>query len=149
MHSRLALNIDTRKTWTVVALILSGVIAALLSIAGFLICTVGEGLDPQHPAYFAFALSVTAAFPAFLVFGLWSPSKPSILWVWLVCVFGALFIMIRNDCVQVRCPPPNLIIFLRSYLAEPRMWLVFSLPILGQLEASFGSRKTKMREGKI
>jgi hypothetical protein len=149
MHSRLALNTDTRKTWIAVALILSGVIAALLSFAGFAICTIGEGLDPKHPAYFAFALSVTAALPAFLVFGLWSPSKPLILWVWLICVFAALFIMNRNDCVQGRCTPTNPIIILRSFLAEPRMWLVFSLPILGQLEASFGSRKMNMREETI
>jgi hypothetical protein len=139
------------KTMTVFGLGLAGLLSLGLSFMGFLILGIGEACCPSNTAggwaYFLFAALLTLSAVVIVLYAVWTPPKPLLVWSWAIAIVAALEIMTFQTYNPAKSTSHNLFFIFLQEWTIPQVWLPIGIAALCQLEAHKGSRTGKSSLG--
>jgi hypothetical protein len=141
------------QTMTVFGLGLAGLLSLGLSFMGFMILGIGEACCPSNTtggwAYFLFAAFLTSSAGVIILYAVWAPPKPLIVWSWAIAIVTALEVMTFQTYDPAKSTSHNLFfIFLQGWTI-PQVWLPFGIAAFCQFEARKGSRSRKSSLGTL
>jgi hypothetical protein len=132
------------ETTTIFGLGLAGLLSLGLSVTGFLILGIGEACchlaGPGGLAFLCFACFLTLSVVVVVIYALWTPPQPLIVWLWAIAIITALEVMTFRTCDPAKNTTHNLFLVFLGEWTIPQVWLPFGVAALCQLEASKGRR---------
>jgi len=136
---------------SVVSLGLAGVLSLGLSFFGFLALGIGEACchtnESGGRAYLLFASLLTSSVIVIIIYSVWAPPKPLIVWFWAAAIVTALEVMIFQTYDPAKSTSHNkLFVFLDEW-SIPQVWVPMLVAVLCQFEASKGRRRLPQVEG--
>jgi hypothetical protein len=139
------------ETMTVFGLGLAIILSMGLSVVGYLILGVGEaccpGNTPGSWAYFSFAALLTLSAVVTVLYAVWAPPKPLLVWSWAIGIVTALEITTFQTYDPSKSTSHNLFFIFLQEWAIPMVWLPFGVAALCQFEAQKGPRTRKSSLG--
>jgi len=136
-----------RRTLTVICLGIAGLLSLGQSFMGFMILGMGEACchrnEPGGWAFFIFAASITSAVFVILLYAIWAPAKPLIVWLWAIAIVTALEVMTFQTYDPAKSTVHNSFLVFLSEWRISQVWIPFGIAALCQLEARKGSRTGK------
>jgi hypothetical protein len=122
-----------------------------LSFMGFLILGIGEACCSINTlgdwAYFLFAALLTLSVAVIVLYAVWMPPKPLLVWSWAIAIVTALEIITCQAYDPSKSTGHNLFFIFLQEWTIPQVWLPFGIAALCQLEALKGSRIRKSSLG--
>lgn len=135
------------ETATVFVLGLSILLSLCLSVMGFFILGIGEACcsnkDVEGWAYLFFAALLTVSVVVVIIYAVWGPPKPLLVWSWAVTIVAALEVMNWHTSGPATNATNNFFVVFFSTWTIPEVWLPALVAALCQLEASKGPRRVK------
>jgi hypothetical protein len=136
-----------KRTLTVICLGLAGLLSLGLSFMGFMILGIGEACCPGNTrggwAYLLFAALLTLSVVVIILYAVWTPPKPLLVWSWAIAIVTALEVMTFQTYDPAKSTTHSLFFVFLSEWMIPQVWLPFGVAALCQIEARKGSRTDK------
>jgi hypothetical protein len=139
------------ETMTIFGLGLAGLISLGLSFMGYMILGLGEACcnqgSPGGWAYFFFATFLTLSVVVLVIYAIWTPPSPFLVWLWAIGIVTALEVMAFQTYDPAQSTTHNLFFVFLQEWTIPQVWLPFGVAALCQLEARKGPRSRKLSLG--